>query len=251
MQAVAHGRPDVLLCDADGCLFPSEEPAFAASAEVTNGVLERAGASARYEAEHLLRTTTGKTFRTTITDLLAAEGITPGPGDLERWVEEEREAVTVALAEVLEPDDEVIAPLEALEAHMRLAVVSSSAIGRLRASFQATGLDRLFSPEVFFSAESSLPEPRSKPDPGIYLHAVEATGAEAPLAVEDSVPGVTAAVAAGVPVVGNLQFVPEPERDDRAAALREAGATGSVASWRDLAMRLDVETPVGTSVSSR
>src|SRR5206468_6511581 len=33
--------PTILLCDADGNLFPSEEPAFEASAVVTNRYLER------------------------------------------------------------------------------------------------------------------------------------------------------------------------------------------------------------------
>ena len=32
-------RLEVLLCDADGNLFPSEEPAFVASADVTNRLL--------------------------------------------------------------------------------------------------------------------------------------------------------------------------------------------------------------------
>ena len=37
-----------LLCDADGNLFPSEEPAFEASAEVTNAFLASLGIDRRY-----------------------------------------------------------------------------------------------------------------------------------------------------------------------------------------------------------
>lgn len=230
-------RPEVLLCDADGCLFPSEEPAFEASAVVTNRALERAGARRRYGAEELRLTTTGQNFRTTITALLAAEGITPDAEMVEEWVGEERRAVTAHLGSALTPDPDVIGPLESLAEEMRLAVVSSSARERLDACFTATGLDGLFPAEARFSAEDSLSEPRSKPDPAIYRHALAATGAdpEAALAVEDSIPGVRSAVSAGIPVVGNLQFVQAPERPERRDALLEAGARSVVASWGELA----------------
>ena len=38
---------EVLLCDADGNLFPSEEPAFVASAAVTNRLLAESGIARR------------------------------------------------------------------------------------------------------------------------------------------------------------------------------------------------------------
>jgi hypothetical protein len=44
-------RPVALLCDADGNLFPSEEPAFVASAVVTNQFLAELGISERVDAE--------------------------------------------------------------------------------------------------------------------------------------------------------------------------------------------------------
>nr|WP_284289011.1 hypothetical protein [Angustibacter aerolatus] len=42
---------EVVLCDADGNLFPSEEPAFVASADVTNRLLATLGVDRRYDAE--------------------------------------------------------------------------------------------------------------------------------------------------------------------------------------------------------
>ena len=63
------GDVTTVLCDADGNLFPSEEPAFAASVEVTNQFLARFGVPARHTAEELRRETTGKNFRTTAVDL--------------------------------------------------------------------------------------------------------------------------------------------------------------------------------------
>jgi beta-phosphoglucomutase-like phosphatase (HAD superfamily) len=118
-----------------------------------------------------------------------------------------------------------------------LAAVSSSALPRLAASFTATGLDELIPPQRRFSAEDSLPTPTSKPDPAVYLHACRELGIDPAqgLAVEDSLPGVRSAVAAGCPTVGNLLFVAAGEREARAAALREAGALAVVGSWTELA----------------
>jgi beta-phosphoglucomutase-like phosphatase (HAD superfamily) len=240
---------DVLLCDADGCLFPSEEPAFVASAEVTNRFLQALGVDRRYGAEELRRATTGKNFRTTAVDLAAAAGVRLEPvpsgyrgavlrtAELERWVAEEREAVTAHLGRVLKPDPAVTGPVSELAGRVRLAVVSSSAQSRVDACLAATGLAELFPAERRFSAEDSLPEPRSKPDPAIYALAGEVLGVDGDrtLAVEDSLPGVEAAVAAGFPVLGQLGFVPAPERRQRGRALLDAGAAGLVGCWGELA----------------
>jgi beta-phosphoglucomutase-like phosphatase (HAD superfamily) len=118
-----------------------------------------------------------------------------------------------------------------------LAAVSSSATKRLDASFAATGLDQLIPAHLRFSAEDSLPVPTSKPDPAVYLHAGRVLDIEAHhgLAIEDSVPGVASAVAAGYLTVGNLMFVPADERRCRSAELIDAGAVAITDSWRALA----------------
>jgi HAD superfamily hydrolase (TIGR01509 family) len=185
-------RPEVvepleaLLCDADGNLFPSEEPAFAASADDTNAFLTDLGVARRYAPEELRLATTGMTSRRTAA---------------------------------------------------ALAAVSSSALARLHGCFAATGLAELVPPNRIFSAEDSLPIPTSKPDPAVYLHACERLGipTTAGLAVEDAVPGARSAIAAGCPTVGNIAFVPAPERAERVAALREVGVLAVVDSWAELA----------------
>ena len=53
----------VVLCDADGNLFPSEEPAFEASVEVTNRFLAENGVARRYGAEELRLAATGRSYR--------------------------------------------------------------------------------------------------------------------------------------------------------------------------------------------
>ena len=235
--ALDSSRIEVLLCDADGNLFPSEEPAFVPSTRLINRFLAQAGVEQRFGPEQLRLATTGKNFRTTLTDIARRHGIEIAPQELERWVAAERGDVTSYLRETLRPDPWLRESLLALAGSFRLAAVSSSAAVRLDACFEATGLDDLFPPEVRFSAEDSLEEPRSKPDPAIYELAASCLEIEpaAGLAIEDSVPGVQSAVAAGHPVVGNVVFVNPGERTDRAQALLEAGAAGVVASWGELA----------------
>jgi hypothetical protein len=60
---------------------------------------------------------------------------------------------------------------------------------------------------------------------------------------------VQSAVAAGVPTIGNLQFVQPGERADRERGLREAGVLTVVASWGELENSLIPEAGSGRSRS--
>ena len=255
----------VLLCDADGNLFPSEEPAFVASCGVVNRLMAELGIERRFDPQELRLATTGKNFRTTAAELAAKEGVAVEPGllpsgatppsrpsdgrpglgrsQLERWVVEERREVTAHLAAALRPDPDVSGPLRELAERFVLAAVSSSACSRLDACFEATELTELFPTHLRFSAEDSLPAPTSKPDPAIYAFAAERLGIapSAGLAIEDSSPGVRSAVAAGFTTVGNVVFVPRHERRRRSEELRAAGAGTVIFSWHELRDLLDRE----------
>lgn len=239
-------RVRVVLCDADGNLFPSEEPAFVASAEVTNRFLAEHGVQRRYGAEELRLATTGLNFRSTLAALAAEHGLgTVAAPVVDAWVQTEKQEVTAHLRTVLQPDAAVLGPLTALADRYGVAAVSSSAEARITACFEVTGLARFFPPGRRFSAEDSLPVPTSKPDPAIYLHALAALGLEAAeaVAVEDSLAGATSAVAAGIPTLGNLQFVAPDERAERQAGLERAGVSAVVSSWSEAARLLGVEAP--------
>lgn len=225
----------VILCDADGNLFPSEEPAFVASAAVTARFLAEHGVARRYDPEELRLATTGMNYRSTISALSAEHGIDL-TDQLDGWVQQEKEAVTAHLRTALHPDPEVLEPLTELAEHYGVAAVSSSADVRIAASFEVTGMAQFFPPERRFSAEDSLPRPTSKPDPAIYLHAMAELGITAAegLAVEDSIAGATSAVAAGLPTIGNLQFVQAPERAARRTALEAVGVATVVTSWAEI-----------------
>jgi HAD superfamily hydrolase (TIGR01509 family) len=256
-----------LLLDADDNLFGSESPAFDASAEVTTRFLARFGVDSPLSGDQLRKKAVGKNFRSTATDLAVLSGIpfekaladfrpdaqvasaddldsgrALTADELEQWVRKEREQVTAHLAVTLKPDSEVLGPLHDLAKRFAMAAVSSSALARLKASFTATGLDDLIPESVRFSAEDSLPVPTSKPDPAVYLEAGRVLDVDGPhgLAVEDSVPGVTSAVAAGYYAVGNVMFVPAAERQSRTRELIDAGAVAVTDSWRALADALIV-----------
>jgi len=79
-------------------------------------------------------------------------------------------------------------------------VASSSSPAWLTYALGLTGLYDRFAPNIFSAAMAE----RGKPAPDLFLHAAERMGA-APghcLVIEDSVPGVTAGVAAGMTVFG-------------------------------------------------
>jgi beta-phosphoglucomutase-like phosphatase (HAD superfamily) len=248
MKTMPHSdEMRVLLLDADGSLFPSEAPAFDASADVTNRFLAALGIQAAYTAQHLLATTTGKNFRTTAVDLAAAHGVTPTGAMLDDWVAEEKRVVSAHLGRVLRPDPAVLEPLHRLARRFLLVAVSSSALSRLDECFRATGLAELIPAERRYSAEDSLPVPTSKPDPAVYLHAIDQLKVHAgqTIAVEDSVPGARSAVAAGIATVGNLTFVPAEERTQRRECLHDAGVLALVESWGDVAAMVLEAAPVG------
>jgi HAD superfamily hydrolase (TIGR01509 family) len=232
--------PRVLLCDADGTLFPSEVPAYEVSAEVTNSFLAELGIPERYTAEELRLAHTGKNFRVTAEELCRRANVRLPPQELEAWVEKEKDAVTARLRRTLQPHHEVTEALSLLRLHFDLAVVTSSASTRVDACLASTGLEAFFAPLARFSAEDSLRRPISKPHPAVYelAGARMSVGRGEALALEDSEAGVRAAVTAGYETIGLVHFVPAEERASRAAALVAAGASGVMESWSHLASRL-------------
>ncbi|MEG9249246.1 HAD-IA family hydrolase [Arthrobacter sp. Soc17.1.1.1] len=247
----------VILCDADGNLFPSEEVAFEASTDVTNRLAEDAGVPVRFEPEELRQATLGKNFRRVAAELTEPDSEWPGPArqfgdeELEQWISEEKHVVSEHLRATLEPDTEISHALQELDRHFELAVVSSSATSRLQASFEATDLGRFFPANRVFSAEDSMPEPVSKPDPAVYLFALEQLGvsADASLAIEDSVTGATSAVAAGCPTIGNVCFVAPEERQERRRRLEDVGVVAVVESWSELLELLALEPAVSAGAT--
>ena len=125
--------------------------------------------------------------------------------------------------EVFDSELEAIAGIDAvLSDHApHRCVASSSSPARIRRSLKSTDLYRYFADERIFSA---VMVENGKPAPDLFLHAAATIGA-APadcIVVEDSQPGVQAAVAAGMTVLG---FIGASHiRDGHADRLRDTGA---------------------------
>jgi beta-phosphoglucomutase-like phosphatase (HAD superfamily) len=230
----------VLLCDADGTLFPSEEAAFAAATPLANAALASIGIDRSFEPEALRRFAAGRNFRQFLTDLATDSEAAFTRADLDQWVETELQVVSDHLGTVLAPDSSVVGPLTRIATTVPVAVVSSSASARLEVCLGACGLLDLFARDRIFSAIDSLPVPTSKPDPAVYLAALAQLDvpAQEAMAVEDAVAGVRSSVAAGIETVGMVAFVPADERTAAAASLTAAGAARVVDSWEELAGEL-------------
>ena len=117
------------------------------------------------------------------------------PADIARRL---LDAVLDAFEAELAPIPGIPDALRAIDAPR--CVASSSDPPRIRRSLEIAGLLGLFDPHLF----SATMVARGKPAPDIFLHAASAMGA-APrdcVVVEDSVPGVQAARAAGMRVLG-------------------------------------------------
>jgi beta-phosphoglucomutase-like phosphatase (HAD superfamily) len=254
MSAPDFSGVTTVLFDADGNLFASEPLALEASAPVTNRLAEAMGLTERFTPDSLRVATTGRNFRALAGEFAQGSGRWSAPTrrlselELERWIDEENRVVSEHLRNRLQLDPEVRDAVARIADRFAVAVVSSSSIGRLQASFVPTGLAAWFPPERCFSAEDSLHPPVSKPNPAVYLEALKQLGvrAEEAVAIEDSVRGAQAAVAAGCPTIGNLTFVELEDRARHAEELRAVGVTAIVESWAEV-VDLLAQPPASTT----
>lgn len=87
-----------------------------------------------------------------------------------------------------------------LQVNLQSCVASSGSHEKIQLTLNRTGLYDYFDGRIFSAEDVS----RGKPHPDLFLHAAQVMGVEPQhcLVVEDSIAGVKAAVAAGMPVVG-------------------------------------------------
>lgn len=178
-----------IVFDNDGLLLDTE-PCWTRAEEV---VFERHGRVFDLEAKRALVGTAPETAARVLERLLELPG---------RGGELSTELYALALEEIAagaEPRPGAVELLRALDGHWPVAVASNSPRSHLLAGLNRTGLADRF--DAVLGVEE-VAEP--KPAPDLYLRACELLGA-APtrsLALEDSPPGVAAARAAGLYVVG-------------------------------------------------
>ncbi|TGO31391.1 hypothetical protein BHYA_1113g00010 [Botrytis hyacinthi] len=225
-----------LLFDCDNTLVLSESLAFEACADLANEILEARGISDRYTGPQLLSEFVGQNFRGMIGSLKSKYNYAMTDAELEGYVSKEEDKVIAKLQAALQPCEGVDEELVRLEKDggYLMAVVSSSALRRLKASVEKVDQAKYFGDRIY-SAATSLEKPTSKPDPAVYLHAMEKLGVKPTecVAIEDSRSGATAAVRAGIYTVGYVGSYEEGERKEMEEVLRKAGCKVLMSDWRE------------------
>lgn len=199
---------ELVIFDCDGVLVDSEM----LSARVLAREVSALGLP--LSAEDCLDRFTGISMKAVLTAVAADLGKPLPPG----FEDQVRAADERAFAADLKPIDGVRDAVEALP--RRRCVASSGALAKMRFTLGLTGLLPLFDPHLFSASMVA----HGKPAPDLFLYAAQqmAVPPGACLVVEDSRAGVTAAVAAGMPVLG---FVGGSHcRADHAAQLLQTGA---------------------------
>ncbi|KAL9946921.1 hypothetical protein D7B24_007853 [Verticillium nonalfalfae] len=226
-----------LLFDCDNTLVLSEELAFEACAELINEICEKHKIDQRFTGESLIKEFVGQNFRGMMLGLQKLYNFTMEQEELETYVRREEDAVIAKLKASLVACPGVDEQLEALQAggKYKLSVVSSSAKRRVWASVVKVGQDKFFKEEEVYSAATSLPTPTSKPDPAIYLHALDKLGKTAAesVAIEDSKSGTLSGTRAGIKVIGYVGPYPADRQSEMEKVLRDAGAVVIMKDWQE------------------
>ncbi len=201
-------RPvDLVIFDCDGVLVDSEP--------LSNAVLARALTRAGLPTtpEQAVATYKGLHIRDVLEHAEQALGTTLPPGFVPDFEDARAEAFQRELRPV-HGAAETVAAIRA--AGIAVCVASQGKRSKTELTLGLTGLRSLFGEDAVFSAHSVK---RGKPHPDLFLHAARVMGTppDHTTVVEDTVVGVTAAVAAGMRVIG-YGADSDPER------LRGAGA---------------------------
>jgi HAD superfamily hydrolase (TIGR01509 family) len=211
---------DLVIFDCDGVLIQTEHHCCIADAEAFTA------AGIPIGAEEIAWRFVGTSFKDTCRILEAEHGVTL-PADFLASLMATIDTVCVAAG----PDLAVPGIRDAVAAiPLRKCVASSSTPDWLERYIGQIGLWPSFAPNVFSAVEVA----HGKPAPDLFLHAARRMGVDPDrcLVIEDSVPGVTGAAAAGMRVLGFTATAWDPST--HGARLLVAGATLVFDDMRDL-----------------
>lgn len=201
-------RPLCLLFDCDGTLVDSEPLLADEMASALNAV------GLPFEAGDYIGEFRGARFRRIVAELESRHGPVDAQA-LEPLETAMRANLNRRLATELTTITGATEALAAL-ADYPMGVVSNGPVNKIHTSLVATGLDTLFGDRLFSAYSANC----WKPDPRLYLHAAREMGypPERCLAIEDSVVGVRAALAAEMTVV-HLNRYPDVEETPEGAIM--------------------------------
>ena len=185
-RMVRHER--LLVLDCDGVLVDSES----LSVELDRTILREVGWP--LSAEEIVERFTGRTHAFFVAEIEHHLG-RPLP---EGFSDDYRRRSRELFEERLRPVPGVIDALDRIPGPT--CVASSGSMARMRVTLGLTGLWDRFEGRIF----SAVDVGRGKPAPDVFLHAARSLGFEPAscIVVEDSVPGLTAARAAGMAAIG-------------------------------------------------
>ena len=179
---------EYIIFDCDGVLVDSEIIAAKCTVEMFNEL------GLDMTLDYYLQHCTGKTF-SVLKEMFSKEVTKPMPHnfleEIEAKVHQIAKKELKAVPEVAETLQQITFPK---------AVVSNSELHQIKRSLTQTGLTNFFENRLFSSDMVAQP----KPYPDLYLHAISELNVKPKncLVIEDSVTGATAAINAGLDVIG-------------------------------------------------
>jgi HAD superfamily hydrolase (TIGR01509 family) len=209
-------RPELFVFDCDGTLIDTET----IFAETSMAAIHELGLT-DWTLDRYVDVFVGRPFHVGLGDLETAYGkaLPKGFGeDIDALAHARFDAELAPLAGVVEALDATPGPR---------CVASSTALPRLRTNLATAGLLEAFDPHIFSASQVQ----RGKPFPDVFLFAAQHMQIEPhqAIAVEDSVPGVEAARAAGMTAVGYIGTAHDQDR--MRARLMAAGASIIMSHW--------------------
>jgi len=184
------GVVKAVVFDCDGVLVDSEKAWFVGIVDVFT----------RHGIHDLLTGPSSSLYGASVGEVVSVlERELTGPLDHDAVEEEVHEAILAAIDDGVAAMEGAVELLEAIKGSRPLAVASNGSPRTVEASMRAASIPQVFDAVVAFEAPL-----RPKPAPDLYLRACELLGVEPAqaIAVEDSLPGATAARTAGLTVVG-------------------------------------------------
>jgi HAD superfamily hydrolase (TIGR01509 family) len=210
--------PGLIIFDCDGVLIDSEPLACRSLSEVLAGI------GVAMSADEINTELVGISMQGVIGYVRDRFGVTLGP---DFW-KAHLGAILDLFAAELQPIDYVPELLDQIS--LPMCIASSGRMARLRPALEMTGLYERFRPHIY---NAEMVE-RAKPAPDLFLYAATDMAFQPAdcLVIEDSHAGVTAACAAGMPVIGFTGG--GHTRPGHGDALAAAGADAVFANMREL-----------------
>lgn len=210
---------ELLIFDCDGVLVDSEVIVI----EIEAALLTAAGFPVT--TDEIADRFVGLSYPDMMTMLEADHG-RPVPAELSATIQRDAVAAFPDRLQAVGGIPELLAGLT-----LPRCVASSSDLDRVQLSLDVTDLAPHFDPDHVFSAQMVQ---NGKPAPDLFLHAANRVGIDPAscLVIEDSPHGVTAAIAAGMRVLGFVGG--QHARPSLARRLADAGATTVIDDPRDI-----------------